>query len=170
MEKFILFIFILALLLFAAKIAINYFAKKKAKEWTPFYLKQSTMNNSEQAFFINLNKQLGLEYIILSKVRIEDFVGVKRERLSKGERFGFRNRIKSRHVDFLICDLNTTRPLMVVELDGSSHNNYKRRERDNRLNEIYKEINLEYEHIKVGSSFEEQAGKIKERLMNKIND
>jgi len=167
MEKFALFIFILALLLIAVRIAIDYFFKEEEEEQSPFYLRQSAMNSSEQALFINLNKQLSSQYIILSKVRIEDFVGVKREGLSDNERFGFRNRIKSRHVDFLICDSKTTRPLMVVELDGSSHNKYGRRKRDYRLDEIYKNINLQYEHIRVGSSFEEQAGRIKERLMNK---
>ncbi|OGD69161.1 hypothetical protein A3E89_00975 [Candidatus Campbellbacteria bacterium RIFCSPHIGHO2_12_FULL_35_10] len=131
---------------------------------TPFYLRQRILDDREQALFINLKKQLENKYTVLSKVRIEDFVGVKNDNLKKNEHFGLRNRIKSRHVDFLICDLNTTRPLLAIELDGTSHNRYDRKERDNMLNRIYKDINLRYIHIKVGDDFEQRAEEIKNNL------
>jgi len=133
-------------------------------KFTPFYLKQRVLDDREQALFINLKKQLENKYAVLSKVRIEDFVGVKNDNLKKNEHFGLRNRIKSRHVDFLICDLNTTRPLLVIELDGTSHNRYDRKERDNILNRIYKDINLKYIHIKVGDNFEQRTEEIKKNL------
>ncbi|MCK5490270.1 MAG: DUF2726 domain-containing protein [Candidatus Pacebacteria bacterium] len=81
------------------------------------------MNASEQALYINLQKNLSDTFIVLSKVRIEDFVKVKTG-IAKNKRFGFRNKIKSRHIDFLICDLATTKPILAIELDGASHNNY----------------------------------------------
>jgi very-short-patch-repair endonuclease len=138
--------------------------KEVKKDDNYFYLKQKMMNSSEQAFYINLEKQIGASYLILPKVRIEDFVGVKHRGLSRSERFGLRNKIKSRHVDFLICDSKNLCPLLAIEIDGASHNSEKRIERDMMLDKIYKNINLEYIHIKVGDDFEEEAKKIKEML------
>jgi len=133
-------------------------------KFTPFYLKQRVLDDREQALFINLKKQLENKYIVLSKVRIEDFVGVKNDNLKKNEHFGLRNRIKSRHVDFLICDLSTTKPLLAIELDGTSHKRYDRKERDRMLNKIYDDVNLRYIHIKVGDDFEQKAEDIKKEL------
>jgi hypothetical protein len=169
MEKIFLLIIILGLIIFIAKFIYDRFSKKVpeiVKEFNPFYLKKAMMNDSEQAFYINLVNQLGSNYMILSKVRVEDFVGVKHNGLSNGERFGFRNRIKSRHVDFLICDLKTTRPLLAIELDGSSHYNSRRIDRDEKMDKIYRDIDLKLIHIKVGSSFKEEVADIKNFLNN----
>ena len=71
-----------------------------SKKIYPFRLRDSLMNNSEQDLFNILKKELGSEYDIFSKVRVEDFVSVKSQIILNTEYFGFRNRIKSRHVDF----------------------------------------------------------------------
>ena len=137
--------------------------KRKGK---PFYLRSSLMRRDEKDLFKNLNRRLGDKYLIFSKVRIEDFVGVKKQGLKKGEHFGLRNRIKSRHVDFLICDLIDVKPLLAIELDGKSHNSYKRKERDNYLDRVYSGIGLKYLHIRVGSNFEQEAVKIEKELIS----
>ncbi len=143
----------------------NFFDDEKKP--LPFYLKKNIMNSSEQALFINLNKQLGSEYIILSKVRTEDFIGVdKNSGLPRNEIFGLRGRIKSRHVDFLICDSNGMKPLMVVELDGKSHDRDKRKERDEYLDRVYTDVGLRYVHVRVGSNFEKEAEEIKNLINN----
>lgn len=122
------------------------------------------MNESEQAFFINLQKTLGNRYVVLSKVRIEDFV----EATHGVGGYGARGRIKSRHVDFLICDRATTQPLIAVELDGKSHQGESRQERDRFVDELYKTIGLPIRHISVGSNFSECAQAINETLKNPI--
>ena len=144
-----------------------FFEKIKFKKSVLGYLKKErVMNTSEQALYINLQKTLGDKFIILSKVRIEDFVEVKSD-LARNKFNGLRNRIKSRHVDFLICDLATTKPLLAIELDGASHKNIDRIERDKFVNNLYGEINLKVEHVLKGSDFLEEATKIKNILKNK---
>jgi hypothetical protein len=133
----------------------------------PYKLKVRTMNESEQALYINLSKNLGNEFIILSKVRIEDFIDVKYGKLTEKERFGLRGKIKSRHVDFLVCDIATTKPLLAIELDGLSHVKNERIERDKFVNELYKKIGLPIRHILVGSNFSEEAIKIRRDLIKK---
>lgn len=112
--------------------------------------------------FINLQKTLDARYIVLSKVRIEDFV----EATQGAGGYGARGRIKSRHVDFLICDRTTTKPLLAVELDGKSHQGEGRQERDRFVDELYKTIALPIRHVPVGSNFLECAQGISEALKN----
>ena len=140
---------------------------KKIKSFasnSPYRTKNRVMNDSEQVMYINLQKQLGDSFVVLSKVRIEDFVEVKQSGLEKNERWGFRGKIKSRHVDFLICDKATTRPLLTVELDGHSHKNYNQAKRDDFINNLYKEIGLKVEHVSVGSNFEQESIRLKNIL------
>lgn len=127
--------------------------------------KERIMNESEQALFINLQKVLGDKYIILSKVRIEDFVDVK-SGMKKSESWSLRGRIKSRHIDFLICDQTMTKPLLAIELDGKSHNNLKRQERDRFVDELYRAIDLPIEHINVGGNFFELVRDLSNKLRN----
>ncbi|MBU1557769.1 DUF2726 domain-containing protein, partial [Patescibacteria group bacterium] len=94
-----------------------------------FYLRKELMSYSERKLFEVLKKELGLEYLIFSKVRIEDFIGANKFGITSQKHFGLRNRIKSYHVDFLICDTVTTKPLFAIELDGASHNSHERKER-----------------------------------------
>lgn len=122
--------------------------------------KGRAMNESEQALYINLQKVLGDRYIILSKIRIEDFV----EAVKGRGHYGARGRIKSRHVDFLICDRATTEPLLAIELDGGSHLDARRQDRDHFVDTLYESIGLPVKHIPVGSNFAEWASRINDQL------
>lgn len=156
-------IWTIVILFFVAIIIAKLFLQKRERvlNLSLFRKKERVMNESEQALFINLQQVLGGEYVVLSKVRIEDFVEVKKNQLSSNEEYGARGRIKSRHVDFLICDRATTKPLLAIELDGKSHSDLRRQDRDNFIDELYKSINLPVEHIPVGGNFLETANKIK---------
>lgn len=158
-------IFSLLLLIIGIILIRGLIKNKKRKFDCSLYQKRGrVMNESEQALFINLQKILGDEYIVLSKVRIEDFVDVKRGEVSQSSHWGLRGRIKSRHVDFLVCDRATTKPLLAIELDGKSHNDLGRQVRDQFVNDLYKAINLPIEHIHVGGNFLELSQKIKQIL------
>lgn len=159
----ILIVFIVAVYL--AKLSFE--KKEKQISLLSYQKKDRVMNDSEHALFINLQKALGDAYIVLSKVRIEDFVEVKKE-INSHSKWGLRGRIKSRHIDFLICDYATTKPLLAIELDGKSHNGAKQQNRDHFVNDLYEAINLPIEHIYVGENFLELSQKIKESLLNKV--
>lgn len=148
---------------------------EKGKEKMRIYwLKEQVMNTSERALFINLVQTLGQTHLVFSKIRVEDFVEVRNSQLSKSEHWGKRGKIKSRHVDFLVCDKNTSRPVLAIELDGSSHNNYQRQVRDNFLDSVYREAGLRVEHVRVGSDFAAAAERIRASLVyvptNAVNE
>lgn len=158
----IVFIFTIAL----AKLFIQ--KKERQINLSLYQRKDRVMNESEQALFINLQKSLGYTHIVLSKVRMEDFIEVNKD-ANAHNKWGLRGRIKSRHVDFLICDCATTKPLLAIELDGKSHNGAKQQNRDHFINELYEVINLPIEHIPVGANFLESSQRIKETLLNKVS-
>ncbi len=133
------------------------------EEISEYRKKYRVMNNSELALYVNLKKYIGDSHILLSKVRIEDFVEVKKEMFSKKEHWGLRGKIKSRHVDFLICD-NMSKPLLAVELDGKSHLSNNRIERDRFIDELHKKIGLPIVRIPVGCSFEKESVRIREMV------
>ena len=145
-------------------VAIKPFLRRSSRsvDFSLYHKKDRVMNESEQALFINLQKTLGDRYVVLSKVRIEDFV----EATHGASGYGARGRIKSRHVDFLVCDRATTKPLLAVELDGKSHREEDQQKRDRFVDEIYRTIGLPIRHIPVGINFLECAQEINETLKN----
>jgi len=93
----------------------------------PYDQKIYLLTKAERAFFGVLCQCIAPEQQIFSKVRLEDLIYVRK---GTEERQGYRNRIKSRHIDFLICDKTYVRPLLAIELDDKSHNTQRAIKRD----------------------------------------
>ena len=55
--------------------------------------------------------------VVLAKVRLADLIEANERHPQWQANF---NRIRSKHVDFVLCD-NWLRPLLAIELDDSSH-------------------------------------------------
>jgi len=53
------------------------------------------------------------------------------------ENVAYFNRIAQRHLDFLVCDSATMKPLLGVELDDSSHQRDSRQERDEFVDKVF---------------------------------
>lgn len=121
--------------------------------------RQSVMNRSEEAFFFELQKQLPNGYYIFPKMRIADII----ETVSGKDYYLKRNKILPKHVDFLVCD-SYFKPVVAIEVNGSSHNRLDRTKRDVLVNEIFKDAQLPLETINVGSNFNESILKIKSNL------
>lgn len=121
--------------------------QKKIEEMTdPMYTIKPLLNYSEKEFYTTLENTVQNKYIILSKVRLWDILDIVRNQ-DKSTKAVLRNKIQSKHVDFLLCDRKTFLPLIAIELDGESHKNYWRRKRDEFVNKVYKNANLPILHI-----------------------
>lgn len=101
-----------------------------AKE-LPYRLRDDFLSPAEFSFYKVFNSIYGTQLIVQSKVRLADVFFVARP----NENYTFFNRIAQKHLDFLICDSRTMKPILAVELDDSSHNRANRRERDEFLEE-----------------------------------
>jgi hypothetical protein len=88
-------------------------------------------------------------WVLFSKVRLEDLLWIP---ANTENRFGLRNRIKSRHIDFVICDKENIRPLIAIELDDSSHKREDRIDRDEKVGHILKDAGLPLLHV-IGTGF-----------------
>ncbi len=110
------------------------------------------MNASEQALYFEIRKQLPAEYHLFPNMRIADFIDARHG-------VGFyhrRNKILPKHVDFLVCD-RSFKPVVAIELNGSSHQRADRIERDALVADIFSQAELAFEVIQVGTDFRTQV-------------
>lgn len=95
-------------------------------EALPYCLRDDFLSVAEFSFYKVLLSLIGPRLTIQSKVRLADIFFVARP----NENISHFNRITNKHLDFLVCDTLTMRPLFAVELDDSSHQRRDRQERD----------------------------------------
>lgn len=99
--------------------------------------------------------------VIFAKVRLEDLLIVPdRGDLSRHQ--SARGRVKSRHLDFVLCDAATTRPLLAIELDDRSHDRERSRHGDETKNKALESAGLPMLRVKASSrySVEEVRGAV----------
>jgi very-short-patch-repair endonuclease len=117
------------------------------------------LTKAENSFYQVLRHILGSDFHIYPKVRISDIVKV--EKGTKNRQAAF-NRIQSKHVDFLLCNQHS-RPVLVIELDDSSHNTAKAQKTDRFKDELFKTVGLRCVRIPASSSYNTEQ--IKSLLM-----
>jgi hypothetical protein len=86
---------------------------------------------------------------VLTKVNLSDLFFVSRPR----ENAAYRNRIDRKHVDFLLCDATTMRPLVGIELDDRSHDAAKRQERDRFVERVFETAGLPLVRVPLRSGY-----------------
>ncbi|MCL2605241.1 MAG: DUF2726 domain-containing protein [Defluviitaleaceae bacterium] len=145
------------LLLILAVFAIAwFFTRKKRKGFIrrnptiyPYALNKSLLTNREKDFFQTLRpiaEQYGF-YVVI-KPRVADFVHVTLKQYHKGSGFQTHfNKIKAKHVDFLLCDPSSLRPVAAFELDDSTHNKSSRKQRDSFVDHVYDVVGLKVFHV-----------------------
>lgn len=127
----------------------------------PYEKQEHFFNTSEFAFFHALNSSLDAhKYTVFPKVRLADFVKVT----DKKSYWGAWNKIKSKHIDYLVWNLVESKVVMAIELDGNSHNGHSAEVSDEFKNNLYEKIGLPLVRIQVGSDFETEARIIAEQL------
>lgn len=130
------------------------------------YYLTSLLTKAEAAFYSLLKHKCDLcELSVCPKVRLEDFINVRNIR----EKQSYRGRIKSRHVDFLICD-RYLNPLCGIELDDNSHNTQKAKAADEFKNALYDAVNLPLYRVRTGTNFETQIEKIVNEIQGEKNE
>jgi len=133
------------------------------KETLPFYKKAYLLTNTEKKFYFILFEILGNDYLIFSKVRIADLVYLPKG-ISNSDFHHYQNKVKSKHVDFVICDKENIKPLLVIELDDSSHLRADRIDRDLLVDKVFENAKLPILHHKVVDNYD------KENLLRNINE
>lgn len=131
----------------------------------PYEMKM-LLTKAEYAFYVLLKKECDKnKFLICPKVRMEDFLTVT----DTENKHKYRGYIKSRHIDFMICN-SKLYLLAGIEPDDPSHWNLSAAETDFMKNKIFEKIKLPLFRVSVSSgSYEEQIAHIMDSIKNPIN-
>lgn len=102
---------------------------------------------------------------VTNKLGYSLFCQVALYEIIKSKNYKDFNKIKSKSIDFVITQENC-KILLCIELDDISHERNKRIERDNFINQLFKDLNIKLLRIPVQNFYnmEELENKIKESL------
>lgn len=129
------------------------------------YRKKYLLTKSEYFFYNELlNRIQYYNIVICPKVRLEDFIDVT----DKQHKQKYRGYIKSRHVDFLLCD-NKLNIVGAVELDDPSHDSIKAQKTDEFKNNIYKTIGIRLYRITYKEDYALQINNMLKDLITKFD-
>lgn len=137
---------------------------KMQKETTnnilPYKLQENIFTNNER-FFYKILKEItyNMELIVMTKVRLADIIYCTNDNYTNF------NKIKAKHIDFVLID-NNGKIKLLIELDDKSHENYDRQQRDKFLNEIFESLNINLLRIPAKNIYniDELKNTIKENL------
>ncbi|PWB55992.1 MAG: topoisomerase [Anaerolineales bacterium] len=130
----------------------------------PYRLRDDFLSPAELSFYKVLILLFGSRYSILTKVNLADVFFVMRP----NENYGFHNRVAHRHVDFLLCEPGSMRPIAGIELDDASHNQASRRERDLFNDEVFKAAHLPLLHVPAQHDYNTKD--IESRVLQHVNN
>lgn len=152
------------LLFFALFLLIKFLTKKKFlriyKPKGPHLLSQG-----EKRFFDVLSKCISSDMYICPKVRIADLVTVSVEKTDPNY-WKALNSITQKHVDFVIVKTIDFSPLLVIELDGGSHNEKERANRDVLVDNVFESAGFPILHVPVTGFYDYKE--ISEKIKNSI--
>ncbi|RME47503.1 MAG: DUF2726 domain-containing protein [Caldilineae bacterium] len=118
-------------------------------EEVPYRLRDDFLSPAEISFYHVLRSVVKNRLTIAMKVRLADIFFVAQP----NKNLAHYNRITRRHVDFLLCEPATMRPLVGIELDDSTHQRKDRRERDEFVNRVFKTAKLPLLRVPVKSAY-----------------
>lgn len=121
---------------------------------------------AELNFFFNLKAVAGDSAHIFSEVKLSDLFYAKTGDYGKNR--SYTNRIDRKHVDFLLCDKKTLKPVLGIELDDQSHQRADRQERDDFVNHVFEAAMLPLMHISVQRSY--YQSELKSKLSAYLSD
>lgn len=145
---------------------------KKNTQKTPVYdyknaykCVESLLTKAELNFYDTLEPICSeLNIAVFTKVRMGDLVTVK----SKENNRAYWNKIQSKHIDFVLCNIKTLQPIICLELDDKSHNRPDRIERDKFINEVLTSVG--YKVIHIPCSYKYDNMNIKSKIQNSITE
>lgn len=94
------------------------------------YIRKNLMTKNEWSFYKQLKPVADeLNLSVICKTRVADLVDIEKG-LSKSEWQTAFNRINKKHIDFILCKPENLYPVLLIELDDSTHDTDKGKQRD----------------------------------------
>jgi len=151
---FIIVLLVVGFMLFTKK--NQSLAVTKENNSFPYFKIQALLTPAELSFYHVLKIAMLDEYDIFAKVRLADLVSVNKgmDRAEWGKAF---NKIKAKHIDFVLCDKNTSEILCAIELDDQSHSQAKRQQRDEFVTKILDVVKIPFVRFDVTRTYQSDA-------------
>ena len=128
--------YVIAFLVVVGALALALVLGRLSRRWgpggadrLPYRKKDYLLSVAERSFYETLMVAVAGRWVVFAKVRLLDLLWLPKG-LGSSTRQSLRNRVQSKHADFVLCDPKTLGPVLVIELDDSSHDRRDRRERD----------------------------------------
>jgi very-short-patch-repair endonuclease len=170
--------------LFSSQTKINEFPRTEKVFWPPYvppatpssipvqeekypYEKQEYLLTPTELKFYRVLKPICDErnLVIFAKVRLEDLVTVPQYVFNNWKWRGY---IRSRHIDFVLCDVSNLKIRCGIELDDWHHKFWKNHEIDERKDKILRDAGLPLIRIDANSiyDFRMLIQKIESKILN----
>jgi ssDNA-binding Zn-finger/Zn-ribbon topoisomerase 1 len=115
-------------------------SNKIAVEEFPYAMRDDFLSPSELSFYKILRLVMPNEFVIFTKVALKDiFFVTEKDRSKQSTNM---NKISKKHVDFLVCNAETMKPVCGIELDDTSHERQDRVIRDKFVNQVFQNAQL----------------------------
>jgi hypothetical protein len=129
---------------------LNATGDEKRAEKLPYRKRDYLLTKAERSFYDVLCASLDGRWTVFAKVRLSDLVW-----LPKGTQnvVSHRNRVQSKHVDFVVCDRTALKPVLVIELDDASHDREDRQTRDALVDRVLASAALPVLHVRAQQGY-----------------
>jgi hypothetical protein len=115
----------------------------------PYHVRDDFFSAAEASFYRVMKKMAADRLIICPKVSLAEIFFVSHP----NENAAYFNKINRKHVDFLLCDPNTLKPRLAIELDDSSHKREDRMERDDFVDDVFSTAGLPLVRVPVRPAY-----------------
>ncbi len=126
-------------------------AKPSAQVDYPYRVRDDFLSPAEQNFYLVLKSAVSDWALICPKVALGDLFYAKSNDSSQYRTYT--NKIDRKHVDFLLCDPKTVKPLAGIELDDKSHQRNDRQARDEFVEQVFAAAKLPLVRMPVRSAY-----------------
>ncbi|UTW11661.1 DUF2726 domain-containing protein [Marinobacterium rhizophilum] len=138
-------LFLVGLLVLAVVFFLKFLARNRTgaapAEQLHYRRRPALFTPAERSFAGVLDQVLDTRYRVYGKVRVADLIEPLPTKDHRIWQKAF-NRISAKHFDFVICNSSDLVPVVVVELDDSSHQKAKRQQRDEMLQQVCQQVQL----------------------------
>jgi very-short-patch-repair endonuclease len=117
----------------------------------PYRCKNYLLTQAERAFYDVLRPTVGTHFHLFAMVRLADLIYIEKGTANRQSHF---NRIQSKHIDFVLCDNESIKPVLAIELDDSSHQRPDRQKRDAFVDEVLLQAGLPLLRVQVRRQYD----------------
>ena len=135
---------------------------EEEKKQSKYTIKKSQMSECEKYFYNVLTKHFASTYDIRPQIPLSSII-VKEKRFSKE----YQNEL-NRVIDFGIFNRETQEPLLLIEINDTTHNQSSRKERDKKVQSICNSAGIKL--ITFWTKFDNKEDYIYNRVLKEINN